>query len=213
MATQFDNRPADRGRFRAVSTTAVVSMIFGVFSVLTVLGWYLAIIPAGGILLGWLAAGRIHENPSELTGLGLARAGMCVSLVFLVLGYGWLIFQQVKEFPWGYTVITYEDLQPEPGQYVSQKARNMDGNLVGIRGYISPGRQQVGLKQFVLCPIIGNCHFCITEPKPTEMIRVKLAGDLAVRYTTRLLRLGGKFRVDAQAPGGVPYFLEADYLR
>ena len=213
MTTQLHNGPVDQGRFRAVSTTAVVSLVFGVLSVLTVFGWYLAIVPAVGISLGWLAAQRIQQYPSELTGLGIARAGVRVSLVLWVLSYGWLIFQQVKEFPWGYAVISYEELQPEPGEDVSQRARDMDGELVGIRGYISPGRQQVGLKRFVLCPIIGDCGFCTADPKPTEMIRVRLAGDLRIRYTTRLIRVGGRLTVDPNAPGGVPYFLDADYVR
>ena len=78
---------------------------------------------------------------------------------------------------------------------------------------MAPGRQQTGLKQFILCPAIPDCKFCNPNPTPTEMIHVILQGDLTAEYTSHLVRLGGRLHVDPLSPGGLPYRLEADYLR
>ena len=69
------------------------------------------------------------------------------------------------------------------------------------------------LKRFILCPSVAECSYCNPNPKPTEMIVVTLEGDLRARYTTHEIRVGGKFIVDLAAPDGVPYRLEADFLR
>ena len=49
------------------------------------------------------------------------------------------------------------------------------------------------------------------------MMYVKLTGDLAVDYTSRPIKLGGKMRIDRDEAvnpfGGLPYRLEADYLQ
>jgi hypothetical protein len=127
----------------------------------------------------------------------------------------------MREFPRGYEELTHGALQPDPsvpGEQIPPKAYDsqydeFQGNRVGIRGYMAPTRQQFGLRQFVLCPSIPNCAFCTPNPKPTEMIVVRLEGDLRARYTTHEIRVGGKFRVDDTFPNGVAYYLDADYLQ
>lgn len=202
--------------YRAVSAVAVASLVFGLLSVLTVFHWALAAIPLVGILLSWLALGRIHENPGELTGRWQAIAGLAASVLLGTLGLGWLLFAHGSEVPTGYQRVSYEMLQPDPkkkDERVSQTAVELEGKRVFIKGYMYPGRQQVGLKQFILCPAIPDCPFCTPDPKPTEMILIKLEGDLVTRYTTHLVRLGGRLHVDRTATDGLPYRLNADYLR
>jgi len=41
---------------------------------------------------------------------------------------------------------------------------------------------------------------------------VSLQGDLEATFTTHLIGVAGRFRVDANHPSGIPYGLEADYL-
>jgi len=207
-------------RYRAISRMAVASLVFGVLSVLTVWHWALGLIPAVGILLGWMALRRIAKVPEELSGRGLAWAGLILSMVFGLLGSVVLAIAKAREFPAGYHELTYHDLQPDPNvpnQRIPPKAYDsqydqLRNNKVGFVGYMSPTRQQTGLKQFILCPSIPNCPFCTPNPKPTEMILVRLEGDLEARYTTHEIRVGGKFRVDETAPGGLPYQLDADFL-
>ena len=231
MSSPVHNRPIDRpgptgeaprDRYRSVSALAVASLAFGVLAVFTVWWhWALGLIPAVGILLGILALLRIAETPEELTGRGLARAGLILSAAFLLLGFGVRAVVKAKAFPRGYQELTHQDLQPDPtvpGERIPPEAYDSQyddfrNNKVGIRGYMAPTRQQMGLKQFILCPSIPNCPFCTPNPKPTEMIVVRLEGDLRARYTVHEIRVGGKFRVDATAPGGVPYHLDADFLQ
>ena len=118
--------------------------------------------------------------------------------------------------PYGYERVSYEMLQPDPnaaGRADSAVGPRHAGQGVFIKGYMQPRRQQTGIKEFILCPTNGECPFCIPNPKRTEMIRVVLQGDLETTYTTHLIGVGGRFQVDPADPSGIPYSLEADYLR
>ena len=70
----------------------------------------------------------------------------------------------------------------------------------------------LGLKRFLLCPAIPNCPCCAPNPTPTQIIHVTLEGDLTAIYTTSMVHVGGKFRIDTSSSDGVPYFLDADFL-
>jgi len=217
MSTPRQTEKQD-GRYRAVSPLAVLSLVCGVASFVTFLSWYLAVIPALGIVLGRVAVLQIRERPAELTGRPLAWTGLILSAVFWVGGYGWLTFEEVREAPWGYTLLTYDDLQPDPkkpGEKVpaSIYKYDEDGVKVYIKGYMQEGRQRMGLTSFILCPEVVDCPFCTPKPKPTEMIVVVLQGDLVTDYTTHPIGVGGRLRVDPDVPGKLPYKLEADVLK
>jgi hypothetical protein len=195
------------------------SVVVGVLSIPILVfwfSWFWAVIPLLGIGLGWRAQERIHEAPSEWTGLGLARTGIWLSLGMWIIGYGWLIFSRSSEVPYGYERISYEMLQPDPNapaEPIPQLALDLQDKRVFVKGYMQPRRQQAGIKEFILCPANGECTFCIPKPKKTEMIHVVLQGDLQVIFTTHQIGVGGRFQVDPHDPSGVPYTLEADVLR
>ena len=75
---------------------------------------------------------------------------------------------------------------------------------------MAPTRQQLRLKRFIICPTIGDCKFCNAGLARTKMIRVELTSDLVMDYTTRLVGVGGIFKVDAKDPTGVPYSISAE---
>jgi hypothetical protein len=208
------------GRYRAVSSMAVASLVLGVLSVLTVWHWAFGLIPAAGILSGYFAIRRIRETPDELIGMSLALGGLILSVALGSIGFGVLWAIKAHEFPYGYDPISYEELQPDPavtGQRIPPSAYELQfdpmlNNKVGFEGYMYPTRYPTGLKTFLLCPAIPNCPFCAPEPKVTEIVQVNLEGDLVAQYTTHPIRVGGKFRVDEMAPGGIIYTLDADFL-
>jgi hypothetical protein len=203
-------------RYRALCPSAVVSIVVGALSILSGLHWSLGLVPLVGIGLGWRAIQRIRLAPDEWTGLGLARLGMGLSLGFWIVGYGWLLFSGVREVPYGYERVGYEALQPDPAtptMPIPQSALDMQDKRVYVKGYMKPLRRQTGIKEFTLCPNNGECPYCTPNPKPTEMIRVVLQGDLETVYTTHLVGVGGRFHVDPSSTSGIPYSLEADYLR
>jgi len=213
-------QPRYGAQYRAVSRTAVASLVCGGLSFVTVFGWYLIVVPAAGIALGWNARQRIREVPGELTGTGLAWAGMVLSVVLGALGGGALWAYELREVPWGYKKVTWDDLQPDPknpSELIPSKIKDLDGKRVFIKGFMYPGRQSIGIRRFVLVPTVGHCAFCSPQIKSTEMIVADLQGDLTTVYKRRETAIGGTLRIDeievAKPLGGFPYVIEVDYVR
>jgi hypothetical protein len=207
---------APAGRYRAMTPSAVVSVVLGSLSILTAFSWFLVILPLVGIGLGWRALRQIRAAPEEWTGRRVARLGVGLSVGFWAIGYGWLIFARTSEVPYGYQRLSYEVLQPDPvaaAEPIPQAAQDMQDKRVFVKGYMQPRRQQTGIREFILCPTNGDCPFCTPNPKRTEMIRIVLQGDLETIYTTHQVGVGGRFQVDPKDPSGVPYTIEADYIR
>jgi len=210
---------ADAGLpYRALCPLAVLSVAAGAASIPLLpfwFSWMWAVAPLAGIVLGWHALRRIDRAPSELAGRRLARLGIGFSAAIWVLGYGWLMLSEAREIPYGYEPISYDILQPDPNapaDPIPQSALALQDKRVFIKGFMRPGRRQSGIKDFVLVPIVGDCPFCIPNPKRTEMIRVVLQGDLDAVYTTHQVGVGGRFQIDPTDLSGIPYALEADYF-
>lgn len=206
-------------RYRAVCREAVVSLIAGLLTPLMAFGWWLWFVPAAGLLLGWWAVTKIATRPDELTGRELARYGMALSAGFGLLAGVWLCFVRASEVPPGYTRIEYAQMQPDlnvAGQRVPPEMLLLDrehGKKVFLKGYMVPGRQVSRLKTFRICPTKGDCNFCTPNPRPTEIVEVRLAGTDTFDYTTHVVGVGGWLEVDPTNPFGRPYSIEADYVR
>lgn len=206
--------------YRALSSTAVASLICGLLAPAAIFGLFLAFIPVLGILLGIYALVLIRQRSDELTGGRMAFVGIVLSGLFIASGAGWHVFQYATEVPEGYERISYTLLQPEegvPGQRVPPLAKELEGQKVFIKGYIYPSSQRQGLKKFLLCRDKGDCCFG-GNPPPTDRILVELVGSEGLEFSTHLRSVGGVFRVkDPQrakdAPGVVYYQLEADFWK
>jgi hypothetical protein len=213
-------RPAPS--YRALSSLAVASTVLGTLSLSTALAeawttWLgLTVIPLAGLILGWRALQQIRKAPDEWTGLRLAKTGIWLSAGLWVIGSCIAWKSNSSEVPYGYQVVSYEMLQPDPSKPtmpIPQSALDMHDKKVYIKGYMQPRRQQTGIKEFILCPTNGQCQFCIPSPKRTEMIRVVMQGDLDASYTTNLIGVAGRFRINPDDPQGIFYGLDADYVR
>ena len=221
MSSTFDsntNSPIPPAvRYRALNPLAVTSAVLGALSIVTALYWALAVVPIAGIIFGWLAWKQIRKAPDESTGLTLTLVGIILSAAFWAGGYILLGYDYFyRQVPPGYQRITYDDLQPDPAtptEPIPQKALDMQDRKVYIQGYMQSRRTLTGIKEFILCPTNGECPFCIPKPKRTEMVRVVLQGDLETIYMTHPVAVAGRFQVDPNDPSGIPYGLEADYLR
>jgi hypothetical protein len=213
----FDSTsPLPPSRYRALHPLAVVSTVVAGLSIITMLHWALAVVPLAGILLGWAALRQIRKAPDEWTGLRLAQIGIVLSAALWVFGYGWLLFAKTSEVPPGYQRLSYDDLQPDPSkptEPIPQTARDLNDAKVFVQGFMQSRRQLTGIKEFILQPASGECAFCIPSPKPTEKIRVILQGDMEAAYTSHLISVAGRFRVDLTDPSGIPYAIEANYLK
>lgn len=213
----------DYARYRALSSMAVVSGVLGLLSASALLDWTLFVIPLAGIITGIAALKRIRANPGEYTGEGFALAGSMLSATFLLAGASWLSYAYATEVPEGHQRISYDLLQPDsktPNQLVPPSAVELDGKKVFIKGYVyqpsGGGGYMSGLKEFVLVRDKGQCCFG-GDPKLTDMIRVKLHGDLSAEFNMKVVSLAGTFHVEPAAGlhglGGVVYQLDADYLK
>jgi hypothetical protein len=205
--------------YRSLNPLAVISLALGGLSVLTLLSWYVAFIPIAGLLLGFLARRQIRRTPDESAGMGLAIAGMGLSLALWAFGAVVLMVQHANEVPIGYAEISFNLLQPnrDAREVLPSVATDLNEKRVYITGYMYPGRQSIRIKQFLLVPTQGHCKFCSSSIVPTEMINVKFTEDVTADYTTGRVGVGGKLLVD-KSPGfqdasGFPYTLVADYIK
>lgn len=242
-APQVSPGPPKATRYQAVQNLGVVSFALGLLSVLALLDWFWGVVPLAGITVGYLALRRIRRNPEETTGEGFAKTGIRLSGAMWLAGLVWLTYLSLTGTPPGYVAITYAQLQPgpeaPPHQLVPPSAEELHGQRVFVRGYMMPGKQQSGIKRFFLINDPGVCAFGDHKPKITQMIEVKLLDELETEYTTQIVGVGGKFRVESGKPkkdedkqavvrgpdekggqpepekpgGGVLYQIEADYLR
>lgn len=208
-------------QYRALSTAAVASLIVGLLSVLAMLDWTLVAIPVSGVLLATVALVKVRRHSEELSGAGLARSGLALSVLFLIAGPAWLTYVYVTEVPTGYQRVSYAELQPDPsqaGQLVPPAALALEGKKIFIKGYAYPGRQTHEIREFLLVRDRGDCCFG-GDPKITDRIHVTLENPLRLDYASRLHNLGGTFHVEAQpttidgATGGVYYHLKANHLK
>lgn len=209
----------DETIYRAVSPLAVLSFVCGILSVFALLAWGLAVIPAVALVAGGIACRRINQRPMELTGRPLALIGMTLAALFWAAGWARLEYIELTEVPEGYLKVSYDELQPdpnEPTQLFPQRAAELDGKRVFLKGFAFPGRETSGIKEFVLVRDNGDCCFG-GNPKLTDMVQVTLVGPLAMEYSPRQRNVAGTFHVNrGKALDGLRqpiYYLEADYLQ
>lgn len=213
---EYEDEFADR-RYRAVSPLAVLSLVCGALSFLTIFNWFFGALPLAGILFGVLGVRRIARSPDELQGRPLALVGLGLSVVLWMAGATGLVIRQSYLVPGGYKAISFADLQRDtskPNQPLPPAAAELDEERVFIEGYMYPGRQTFNIKEFIIVPNSGLCKFCLADVEPTQMIRVEMVGDKTAEYTTGLCGVGGKLIVDPKIVlGKSPYLIEADIFR
>jgi hypothetical protein len=210
----------DYRQYRSLSSLAVVSLVAGVLSALTFLDWMLAAIPIAGIVAGALALRRIRTAPEAYTGEHLALIGTLLCGLLWAGGWSWLSYVHATEVPPGYERISYDDLDVDPGRpdrWPPERAAQLDGKKIFIKGFVyqPPGNQKTGLKRFILVRDKGQCCFG-GNPKITDMLEVKLQGDLEAEFNMQPRKLAGTFHIgqgqSLHGLAGALYHLDADHL-
>ena len=207
-------------KYREVNRAAVFSLILGSLSILLALSWAFVVLPILAVYLGRRALRQMNRSPELFTGESLAWTGMGLALVFFLAGGAWLMFVRAQEVPHGYQRVDMTELQPDPAVAMTADGKlvlppevlKLDGKKVYIKGYMIPTRQQLRLKQFFLCPTNGTCQYHPPKPRPTEIIRVKVVGDVIANYTPQPVGIGGILHVDPENPQKMPYSMEVDYM-
>ena len=207
--------------YRSVCKTAVLALVFGIFGLCTFLSSVFLIFPLVGLIFSFLAFLNFRRYPDELLGKAFFRIGLGLSLVCFVGGIGFHAYSYATEVPEGYERISYRMLRPKTGSSkpFTNSARELDGKRVFIKGYVRPSDKKNNLQNFILVGDFGSCCFG-ASPEVSDVIAVKLEGDLRVNYSWRLRHIAGVFRFtpqstrtdDKEVPQ-VIYRIDADYLK
>ena len=206
--------------YRALAGTAIAAGVLAVLSPLAFVDWWLLAIPVVGMTLGLIAWRDINRRPDVLTGLLLARGAISASVICLVGGLIYLSWVYAAELPEGYRRIHYGLLQPAEGAPVASvpdSARDLDGQLILLKGYMYPGKQQHGIRQFLLVRDQGDCCFG-GNPKINDRVLVHLKDEKGLGFSSRQKKIAGRFILRPTAgqdgiEGGVLYHIEDAFPR
>lgn len=216
--------------YRALSTSGVASLVFGLASVFTIPAaltsvqgtLMLAPLPLVGLILGVYALAQIRKRPDELTGEKMALGGVLLSTVFLVGGLGLAGYVYATEVPNGYDRVAFVQMKPDEAEKAQQvivppEVMALQGKKVFIKGYMRPPSQMFGLDSFLLVRDNNECCFGKNLPDYFDRMQVNLTPPLRTDYSTRMYRVGGTLQIDPTAAGpdaSRPVFsLVADYLK
>jgi hypothetical protein len=180
-------------------------------------------LPIVGVVLAVMARSSIRRYPKEYAGGSLALFALVTHVATLAVSIPTHAYIQATEVPEGYQAISFTELQPDPekGEYAVPKlAFDLAGKEIFIKGYVHPAVASSGkVDNFILVRDFGTCCFG-GQPPPTHMMEVKIVGKAPrLEYSTRMVRLAGKFRVmppqarQSLEVQNVVYFLEADYVK
>ena len=205
--------------YRAVSSAAVVSLVFGIASILAFLDWMLLFFPLVGLVAGLMAGRKVRQYPEQFSGGGLARTGVLLSLAALVAAPVWLWYSMISEAPEGYLRISYAELQPDRGTRrrispVRRRSWMASGSSSRVSCILDRSDRAFGVSSFAATTALAALEGLRRNP-PTWS-NVRLAGELKAEYATRVTRVGGIFHVDPSSSGSgldARYHLEADFIR
>ncbi len=154
-----------------------------------------AVLPLVAAGLGVRSLLTIRAYPQEYIGGRFAWAGIGLATGVLLGGWSWMGFVYATEVPEGYIRIDYRELRidTETGR-IPERAFELDGQKVFIKGYVYPGLKTHGIEQFVLCRDSGDCCFG-GQPPLSDMIQVTLRDHVFLSYNQWQHKVWGTFRV------------------
>lgn len=191
--------PDNEVHYRAICKSAVVSFVFAIIGLSAWLAAVFAVIPIFGLFFGILALINLKRFPEELMGKRLAVIATLLNLVIAVGSISYHSIVYATEVPKGYERLSFWELQPgkiSPYPY-SERAIEMNGKKVFIKGYVRPGVKQRNLKKFILVGDFKTCCFG-GNPQITDIVAVTIKGDQTVDYSLRLRKVTGEFRLNPQ---------------
>ncbi len=220
LLPQVSSPSAEPDVYRAVSRSAVASLVLGVLGLTAFATPWLTPISLIGMVFAGLAFRGFRIFPDELVGKPIAQLGLAVCSLGLLLAPAWHAYVYATEVPEGYTRVSFSSLMSPTGQadVPPELANDLDGQPVFIAGYIHPSSMDTMMaKRFVIVPDLGTCCFG-GQPPLTHMIEVTLTGEQYATKNLRKKRLAGTLHVTPKPKHvdglqGVYYQLRADILK
>ena len=208
-------------QYRTISKSAVASLVFAIFGVGAFVLPQFILLPVLAIGFGFIALMEIRKYPEEVSGKLAARIGLGFGLVIAVGSIALHTYVLITEVPEGYERMAFSDLRPNLRTSLpfSEKAQELDGKKVFLKGYVRPNAQMTNMKDFILVGDFGDCCFG-GNPKITEVVAVNITSDDLIDHSYFQRKIGGTFRLDSGErridEDGIPkvyYSIEADYIR
>ncbi len=219
--------------YRAFSTSAVASVIFGVLSLLTIVAardsfesaLMLFPIPLIGVVLGMRSLAAIRLAPDQLSGRKFAVGGIVLSLVGLLGGLSFAGYVHATEVPAGATRTSFYELRPSEqderaGIGIPKDVQALNGQRVFIKGYFRQDSSPVtrNVRRFLLVRDNNQCCFGdLSNVKYYDQVLVDFDDKLTTDYKSGLFRIAGTLHLQpqnllsgSQAP---VYYIKADYVR
>jgi hypothetical protein len=184
--------------YRALSATAIASVIFAVVALLGLFFWPFLGLAFAGMILGFVGFSKIKRFPQEFAGHSLAMTGIVLNILVILGGVSLHSYVYLTEVPDGYTRVHFWELQQpsnSPGDQPSSKAIEINGNDIFLKGYIHPSSGSGLLKRFILVPDLGTCCFG-GQPKSSDMIEVRLLNGQTTKAGLTKKKLAGTFTLN-----------------
>ena len=196
--------PSQEFEYRPMPALVSVAGAFAFFSLTAfVLDWLL-LVPVVGLLLAGTALWQIRRSRGAFGGQAMTWALMGIMGLEFVAGAGMHAYSFATEVPEGFERVSFPndiskyDLKTVDGQLrIPEPVQQLDGQLVFLKGYMYPKRETRGLHQFVLCKDMGQCCFG-GNPKPTDMIVIKMNKGLTADQHTGMVSVAGVFHTQAE---------------
>lgn len=205
------------GNYRAVSVLAVVGLLFSLFTPLMLLSGWFILCPLIGLLCGLVGLYQVLSSPFDYTGRYFAVTGVILSIILALAAGGWSIWRYYFSIPDGYTPVHFLELRPdEDTKQFSPRIVKLaeEKQKIYIRGFMYPGRQMAGIKNFTLVRTVEHCKFCSPEQNPFDMIYIHMIGEQEVRHRRTAVHIGGVLHLNKRyRVGEIPYMIQADYFR
>ena len=206
--------------YRAINRSAIISVILFVFGLAGILMAPVLVLAAVGLLMSLFAIRSIHAYPSEYSGGAIAKFALIANSLLFFGGLSYHAYIYATEVPEGYTRVKFWELQQPDGapDLPTQRAQEINGQDVFIKGYVHPTSGSGMLRRFILIPDIGTCCFG-GQPKSSDMINVTLVDGQTIQANKLKKKLAGQFRLAPGAqsmPGfenGIFYQFKVDQVR
>lgn len=194
------SRGANEFEYRSISKAAIACIVFAFLGLLTAfIAPHFVVIPLISLVFGVVALFNFRWFPTELMGKPVAIVGLVLSSLCFVGSTAYHSYIYATEVPEGYSRVSFGELRPNSRTPIpfAERAEELDGQKVFIKGYVRPSTKRRKLKEFILVGDFGSCCFG-GSPKITDVVAVNIIVDQTVDYGYTLRRITGTFRLNKQ---------------
>lgn len=155
-------------------------------------------------ILGLNSLRKIRRAQGALSGDDWARGAVLVAAGAALANVAVAVVLIANEIPKGYQVLSFTSDISQKGlgeqRAVHPDVEALDGKSIFLKGYMyRDKRKQEGLRNFILVKDNQQCCFG-RQPNESDMIEIRLKGDMTVDLQLGLTAVAGVFRASNPSP-------------